>query len=365
LENVLALARKYESTEVACKEKDTINKLFMKKEKKGGKATPSQHVQQQNATQSSTNANAKGNQTGAKRPCNRCGEESSYKHRQNCPAKADTCMNCNKKGHRAVICHNGKRLNANGQVTSASATQESGADFAEFQAFRQHQRQQQNQQQRHQQQQQQQSEECSQIREDFGRWQPFESCNAVTQAVSNVNDFCRPTPPLFLNLKPVGKPTFRLQVLADRGATRSLISLSIANKHRCEITVTSICLSAVNATKINVSETTSLQVVEKGRRVHTIITVVYKNVDQTIVGWKDLMVMGIILPDWPAMPQQETEGKILAADKDEEEKELGKLKTHMLNKNSTVFSDTINEKPIAGTPMKIHLRDDIQINPQK
>jgi hypothetical protein len=65
------------------------------------------------------------------------------------------------------------------------------------------------------------------------------------------------------------------------------------------------------------------------------------------------------------MPRQETEGRILAADKDEEEKELGKVKTHMLNKYSTVFSDTINEKRIAGTPMKIHLRDDIQINPQK
>jgi hypothetical protein len=122
---------------------------------------PSQPVQQPNATQSSTNANAKGNQTGAKRPCNRCGEESTYKHRQNCLAKADTCTNCKKKGHRAVICHNGKRLNANGQVASASATPESGAtsDFAEFQAFKQHQRQQQNLQQKHQQQQQQQAEE--------------------------------------------------------------------------------------------------------------------------------------------------------------------------------------------------------------
>jgi hypothetical protein len=37
----------------------------------------------------------------------------------------------------------------------------------------------------------------------------------------------------------------------------------------------------------------------------------------------------------------------------------------MLNKYITVFSDTINEKPIAGTPMKFHLRDNIQINPQK
>jgi hypothetical protein len=83
LANVLALARKYESTEVACSEKDTINIIFVKKEKKGGKATPSQPVQQPNATQSSTNVNAKANQTGAKRPCNRCGEESTYEHRQN------------------------------------------------------------------------------------------------------------------------------------------------------------------------------------------------------------------------------------------------------------------------------------------
>jgi hypothetical protein len=88
-------------------------------------------------------------------------------------------------------------------------------------------------------------------------------------------------------------------------------------------------------------------------------------VDQTIVRWKDLIAMGIILSDWPSMPRQETEGKILAADTDEEEKELGKLKTHMLNKYRNFFSDTINEKPIAGTPMKIHLRDDIQITPQK
>jgi hypothetical protein len=307
LENVLALDRKYESTEVAIKDKDTIKNIFVKKEKKGGKGTPSQPVHNPNATQSATNASGGG---GAKRPCNRCGEESTYEHRQNCPAKADTCTKCNKKGHRAVICHNGKRLNSNGQVASA--------EFAEFQAFRQHQRQQSDQQQRHQQQQQQQSEECAQIRQDFKKWQLFESCNAVTQTVSkvsNVNDFCRPTPPLFLNLKPVGKPTFALQVLADTGATRSLISLSTANKHGCEISPTSICLSAANGPKIDVSGTTSLQV-DKGKRIHTIVAVVSMNVDLTIVGWKDLMAMGVIAPDWPAMPQQEAVGRILAADKE-------------------------------------------------
>jgi hypothetical protein len=73
-------------------------------------------------------------------------------------------------------------------------------------------------------------------------------------------------------------------------------------------------------------------VVEKGKRVHTIFAVVSQKVDQTIVGWKDLMASGVISSDWPAMPRQETDGKIHAADDDEEEKELGKLKIHMLKK---------------------------------
>jgi hypothetical protein len=50
---------------------------------------------------------------------------------------------------------------------------------------------------------------------------------------------------------------------------------------------------------------------------------------------------------------------------DDEEQQLGELKIQMLNKYSTVFSGTINKKPIAGTPMKIHLKDDIEITPQK
>jgi hypothetical protein len=253
-----------------------------------------------------------------------------------------------------------KRLNANGQIASASATAQSDptADFQEFQAFKKNQRQQQ----RHQQQQQRQNEECAQIASDFVTWTPFDTCNAITEIVSNVNA-CTPTPPLFLHLKPIRKPTFRIQVLTDTGATRSLISLSTATKHRCEIKDTYVCLSAANMTKIDVAGMTSLQVVVKGQLVHTIVAIVLQNVTQTIVGWKDLMAMGVISSDWPAMLQQED--KIPAADYDDEEKQLCELKIQMLNKYNTVFSDTINEKPIAGSPMKIHLRDNIKITPQK
>jgi hypothetical protein len=113
---------------------------------------------------------------------------------------------------------------------------------SKFQALKQHQRQQL--QQRHQQQQQQQAEECAQINSDFGTWGPFDTCNGIAQGINNVNNFCRPTPPLFLHLKPVRKPIFRIQVLADTGATRSLISLSTETKHGCKIKETTIYLSA-------------------------------------------------------------------------------------------------------------------------
>jgi hypothetical protein len=158
LENVLALARKYESTEVACKEKDTINKYFHEEGKEGrkGNAVTARAAAKRNAVLHERERKGKSNRQ--KKALQPLQGGSTFEHRQNCPAKADTCTNCNKKGHRAVICHNGKRVNANGQVASSSATQELGAkaDFAKFQAFRQQQRQQQNQQQR---QQHQQSEE--------------------------------------------------------------------------------------------------------------------------------------------------------------------------------------------------------------
>jgi hypothetical protein len=75
--------------------------------------------------------------------------------------------------------------------------------------------------------------------------------------------------------------------------------------------------------------------------------------------------MGVISSDWPTMPQPTTEDTIHATNVDNKEKQLGELKIQMLIKYNTVFSDTINEKTVAGSPMKINLRDDIKITPQK
>jgi hypothetical protein len=70
---------------------------------------------------------------------------------------------------------------------------------------------------------------------------------------------------------------------------------------------------------------TSLQVVEKGQQVHTIVAIVSQNVTQTIVGWHDLKAMGVNASDWPAMPQPTTKNTIHAVD-NEEKQFLGELK---------------------------------------
>jgi hypothetical protein len=115
---------------------------------------------------------------------------------------------------------------------------------------------------------------------------------------------------------------------------------------------------------IDIAGITSLQVVEKGQLVHTIVTIVLPNVQQTIVGCQDLKAIRVISLEWPAMPPPPpTKDTIYSVNN--KEQQLGELKIKMLDKYSTVFSDIINEKPIAGAPMKIHLRDDIKITQQK
>jgi hypothetical protein len=75
--------------------------------------------------------------------------------------------------------------------------------------------------------------------------------------------------------------------------------------------------------------------------------------------------MAIISSEWPAMPPPPPARRDTIYAVSNEEQQLGELKIKMLDKYSTVFSDTIHEKPIAGAPMKIHLRDDIEITRQK
>jgi hypothetical protein len=97
----------------------------------------------------------------------------------------------------------------------------------------------------------------------------------------------------------VGKPIFRIKVLADTGVKWYLISLSTATKHGCKIRETDVRLSVANRTKIDVAGRTSLQVAEKGHLAHTIVTIVLPNFQQTIVGWQDLRAMGVISSEWP------------------------------------------------------------------
>jgi hypothetical protein len=171
-------------------------------------------------------------------------------------------------------------LIARGQVTSATAPE--GEERAAFEEFREFNRIQQQQQQRHQQQQQEQGEECVRITAEFDRWNMNSpSINPIQQVgeCNNVNA-CNPTTLLNIHLKPVGKPIFRMKVLADTGATQSLISLSTTTKHRCEIRETNVSLSAANGTKINVAGRTSMQVVKEGHLVHTIVAIVSPNVNR-------------------------------------------------------------------------------------
>jgi hypothetical protein len=143
----------------------------------------------------------------------------------------------------------------------------------------------------------------------------------VIQEVDKCNNLneCNPKPPLYIHLKPVRKQIFWIKVLAETGAVQSLISFSTAAKHGCKFNQTSIKLRAANGTEIDVAGTTSLQVVKKGHLVHTIVSLVLPNLQQTIIGWQDLRAIGVIHAEWPTMPPPPptTKDKICALDEEE------------------------------------------------
>jgi hypothetical protein len=59
--------------------------------------------------------------------------------------------------------------------------------------------------------------ECAKITAEFDRWNiDNPSINAIQEVdeCNNVNS-CNPTALLYIHLKPVGKPIFRIKVLAD------------------------------------------------------------------------------------------------------------------------------------------------------
>jgi hypothetical protein len=112
--------------------------------------------------------------------------------------------------------------------------------------------------------------------------------------------------------------------------------------------------------RIDCTSITELQVVKDGCKVHTIWAVLSKDVQQTIIGWKDLKALVILSPDLRSINLPTGDSVALCEDNENKQK-LGELKQYFLSPFSSLFNDKINKEPMSDKPMKIHVRTDIYI----
>jgi hypothetical protein len=248
--------------------------------------------------------------------CNHCARPGSTKeHIEACFAKNLDCRKCKKKGHIERACRIGKKPTA----TNAVAAEEEPPAAA--------------------------------AGPEYLTWAI--EVNAVASTA---------TPRLMINLKPKGKRAFKANALPDSGATRSIINHEAAVRYGAVVVPDKdISLIAANGSKIACTGTTKLQVVSRDKIVHTIDFIATSDVKQVIVGWQDLMAMGVLGPNFPALETDDSEEEkgdaVDAVTSIEDEKDdtlLGELKGSLLTRFRSVFADQVGTTPMKGDPMHIH-----------
>lgn len=180
--------------------------------------------------------------------------------------------------------------------------------------------------------------------------------------VCNVSeDNVRDVPRMKLRLKPFAGKSFSQDILCDTGATRSIMSRSIANKFKLPInTGVKVLLKAANGAYIAVDGITELQVMQGMKVIHILEVAVSPVVSDFIVGCRDLRDMNILPSGFPRIMCNQNEEQVAEVKTIE-----GELRAELIDKYSDVFSDTLGVKPIKGPLMRIKLKPDADVIPRQ
>ncbi len=179
------------------------------------------------------------------------------------------------------------------------------------------------------------------------------SAGAATKLVTcNVaTDFTRPTPRLHARFR-TGDISFHFNATPDTGATRSIIAQDVLRHHGISFdTSSSLNLFAANGSHMRCAGTVQLQVLYDGRPEIIVDALVSPDLrNEILLSWHDLLALQVIPVDFPAT--------IAAAVADDS---LERLQEDFPD----VLRNTLGTHCLRGSPMKIHLRDDVEIRPKK
>ena len=306
-----------------------------------------------------------------KKICNRCGVDNPpSRHYDNCPAADHRCGRCGKRGHFERICYNtgaagGNRYRRENRSysrgrgggrdrnrSSSGSRGSYGTDRARSSSRGRDGR------------------RYSGSSDDKPRMRLETPYN---ERINKVNG-SRPTPRMGLYIRPDTGSAFHFNCLPDTGATRSIIAADVADKYNITACgVDGIKLTAANGEPLEITGKVDATVEqdEVSKQIEFLITPAIRN--EVIIAWVDLKNLGAIDDNFPKLKAKEAVAAVASEqvdcesdhseEGDEEAPRREALKNKMVNKYTGVISDTLPDRPMNGPPMKIHLRDDIEVKP--
>ena len=221
-----------------------------------------------------------------------------------CPAKNKECRSCKKKGHFSHVCLAGLRHSAS-RPSSRTAS-------------------------------------------------PTRSSSQLTINHTHHVRGSRPTPKLEMAFQAIGKGVpFRYNVTPDTGSSRTIIALNLMTQYGWKYDKEAAKHEKLyNASKkpMRVNGTVHLSITYNGTRIAETDALVSSDLtDEILISWHDLEELGVV-----------SLGKQAFAAFNREEA-LTKLKADFKD----VLSDTLNDAPMLGEPMHIHLRPDLPTKPRR
>ena len=250
------------------------------------------------------------------RKCYACG--SSDHLRNICPKKDDTCKYCTRKGHQEAVCRTKQWKEQQSQPGQSNAK----AKCVKTETPK--------------------AETSEDEEEDHAQ------TSRVYHRVSQIRNYTRDTPRVKVEVR-AAKHNFTFKALPDTGATRSIMSLDIANKYNLTIKPTSERLFAADDSRLKCEGSVKLKV--DGVRMHLLVSSSLKR--EIIICWHDLVAMDILPADFPSRSNKIAQIKT--------EDSLESLYTEY----ETILTDELPPQPMHGEPMRIELDQTKRINPKK
>jgi hypothetical protein len=253
-----------------------------------------------------------------KEKCPGCGQQNPSHRRRECPTFSKFCNSCGRRGHFQSVCTGGRFVSNR----------------------RPH--------------------------EDF-RLQKASKAKAIETSVirvktCNQNEFNKSTPLLSVIVVPCSGKPFSMQALPDTGATESLISSDLVSTYGISLKKSrKLNIVAGNDTKLNCLGVVQLKVYlesDKTRKFGTEISAFVTDdlTDEFLISWHHLISLGVIPKSFPSA--------LTRLCVSSESSEISSPVTNLFDQFSSVFETTGQSlKPMHGSPMHIHIKDDVNIKP--